>query len=737
MIASEKKPVYLDYNATTPLDPEVIEVMSEVMKTNFGNPSSAHFYGIQSRKIIERARQQLAELINCSSTEIIFTSGGTESNNMAIRGVAELYGHKGGHIITSAIEHPAVREVCNRLEKSGMEISRVGVSHEGIVDPDEIYRELKADTILISIMHANNETGAIQPISDIAQIAMEHGLLFHTDAAQTVGKITVDVKALGVSLLSIAGHKFYGPKGIGALYMKEGTRIKKILEGADHEQNLRPGTENTIQIAGLGAASAIAKKYLNKDIGKERKYRDLLWNQLHKRLIDVKSNTPFENALPNTLSLLIPGIDANTLLSELSGVAASPGAACHANDVFISPTLKSIGLTNADALSTIRFSTGRDNKENEILDAVDQICIAVEKLRGKSKQVQPEPLVEKIRLTQYTHGLGCACKIAPGLLDRIFKNLDTYSDKNILAGHQNSEDAAVYKLDEKTAVIQTIDFFTPVVDDPVRFGEIATANALSDIYAMGGDPVFALNIVGFPHQRLDPGILEKIIAGAQNVAREAGISILGGHSIENTEPLFGMAVTGFAEPKKILYNSGAKPNDVLMLTKPLGTGILSTALKRGLLSSLQEEALYQCMRELNKVPKDLMMKYPINSCTDVTGFGLIGHLYEMCLASRLSAEVSSESIQFLEGSRELASQRVLSGGNRNNRQYYEAYVDWKNSLPEYLKDLLCDGQTSGGLLISLPEKHAVDLMEDLLSVNISAFFVGRMLESTETKLFIK
>lgn len=729
-------PVYLDYNATTPPDPMVIEVMTEVMKTHFGNPSSTHYYGTQSRKIIVKARQQLAELIHCKPSEIIFTSGGTESNNMAIRGVAELFKSKGRHIITSTIEHPAVSEVCNRLEKEGFEISRVGVNGEGIVNPDEVYRAIRSDTILISIMHANNETGAIQPITPIAEMAESHGIVFHTDAAQTVGKIPVDVQSLGINLLSIAGHKFYGPKGIGALYIREGTRIKKMLEGADHEQNLRPGTENTIQIAGIGAASVIALKLLSEGKYLEKKYRDLLWNRLCARIADVKSNTPFDKALPNTLSLLIPGADANTLLAELNGVAASPGAACHANDIFISPTLKSMGLSNADALSTIRFSTGRFTTENEIQIAADQIATAVEKLRGKRDHIQPIPKNEKVRLTRFTHGLGCACKISPGLLNRIFKNLDSYNDKNILAGHLNSEDAAVYKLDEKTAVIQTIDFFTPVVDDPVRFGEIAAANALSDIYAMGGNPVFALNIVGFPHQRLDAEILEEIIRGAQNVAREAGISILGGHSIENTEPIFGMAVTGFADPGKILYNSAARENDVLILTKPLGTGILSTAMKRDLLTSGQEESLYKCMRELNRIPKDLMMSYPVNSCTDITGFGLIGHLYEMCRASGLSAEINLPGIKFLEGSMELASQRIISGGTLNNRQYYEEYVHWEETIPEYRKDLLCDGQTSGGLLISLPAEPANYLLDELLRSKINAFYVGKIMKTKEINIYV-
>ena len=254
--------IYLDYNATSPISKEVAEAMRPFLDNYFGNPSSVHKYGTEAKKAVEKARRQVASLINCEPSEIVFTSGGTESNNYAIKGIAFANKGRGNHIITSAIEHPAVFEVCNYLSKNGFEITTVPVDSLGFVAPEEIRKSIKPNTILISIMHANNEVGSIQNIAEIGAIARAHNVYFHTDAAQSVGKIPIDVQQMQVDLLSIAGHKLYAPKGIGALYIRDGLKLEKFMHGADHEQNLRAGTENVLEIVGLGEAAAQAQENL-------------------------------------------------------------------------------------------------------------------------------------------------------------------------------------------------------------------------------------------------------------------------------------------------------------------------------------------------------------------------------------------------------------------------------------------------------------------------------------------
>ena len=265
------QPVYLDYNASTPLATEVKEIMHKYMGRIYGNPSSNHWYGTQMKAAIEKARENVAEFINCHPNEIIFTGGGTESNNLAIRGVAAAYYDKGNHIITSSIEHPAVLNVCKYLEEKGFEVTYLPVDKDGLINPQELKNSIRETTILISIMHANNEVGTIQPIKDISTICRKKDIILHTDAAQSVGKIPVDVEVLGVDLLSIAGHKLYAPQGVGALYIRSGTKLEKIMFGADHERNLRPGTENVIALAGLGKACEIARRDLELNVKKYKK----------------------------------------------------------------------------------------------------------------------------------------------------------------------------------------------------------------------------------------------------------------------------------------------------------------------------------------------------------------------------------------------------------------------------------------------------------------------------------
>jgi len=364
------KPVYLDYNATTPIDSEVAEAMHPYLFEHFGNPSSSHWYGIQTKRAVEKARRQVADLLHCSPEEVVFTSGGSESNNYAIKGTAFANREKGNHIITSAIEHPAVLKVCTYLAEKGFQITYLPVDEFCLVKPRELQESITPHTILISIMHANNEVGTIQPIAEIAQIAKEHGIVFHTDAAQSVGKIPTRVDELEVDLLTIAGHKLYAPKGIGALYVRGGIRLEKLIHGADHEQDLRAGTENVLEIVGLGQACEIANRDLEKNMGHMQKMRDLLYAGLRQQWGEIRLNGHPEKRLPNTLSVCFKSIEANTLLAEIESVAASAGAACHSDSVRLSSVLEAMQVDLEYAMGTVRFSTGKMTTEEEVNHAV-------------------------------------------------------------------------------------------------------------------------------------------------------------------------------------------------------------------------------------------------------------------------------------------------------------------------------------------------------------------------------
>ncbi|MCD4696498.1 MAG: IscS subfamily cysteine desulfurase [Bacteroidales bacterium] len=377
------KPIYLDYNATTPIDKEVADAMAPFLYEHFGNPSSTHEYGIVTKQAVNKARQQVADLINCKPYEIIFTSGGTESNNYAIKGVAFANKEKGNHIIASSVEHPGVLEVCKYLSENGFEITYLPVDEFGMVNPDDVKMVISAKTILFSIMHANNEVGTVQPIEEIGKIARQNNILFHTDAAQSLGKVEVDVENLGVDLLSIAGHKMYAPKGIGALYVRKGVKLQNLIHGAGHEMNKRAGTENVLEIVGLGQACEIAKRGLKKNTDHMKKMRDMLYKGIKNDLPDTKLNGHTEKRLPNTLSLSFQGIEANTLLSELPQVAASAGAACHTDNIEISSVLRAMKVPEIYAMGTIRFSVGKYTTEDEIQRSVGYIVSAVDKLSSK------------------------------------------------------------------------------------------------------------------------------------------------------------------------------------------------------------------------------------------------------------------------------------------------------------------------------------------------------------------
>lgn len=371
-------PIYLDYNATTPIDPQVAEAMLPFLYRHFGNPSSSHTFGATARKAVEKARRQVAETLRCGTDELIFTSGGTESNNFAIKGAARAYRHSGNHIITSSVEHPAVTKVCKYLERQGYEVTYLPVDEYGLVDLEQVEEAITPQTILVTIMHANNEVGTIEPIADIADIAHHHGILVHSDCAQSIGKIPVWVDELKVDLLSVAGHKLYAPKGIGVLYVRTGVKLEKLIHGADHERNMRAGTENVMGIVGLGEACAL----INRDLAEHQehlaKMRNRLEEGLRERFPEIRINGHPEKRLPNTASVSFPGLEANIILREITTVAASAGAACHSEGVEISSVLKAMHVPLEYAMGTIRFSTGRFTTAEEIDRAIGEISQVVE-----------------------------------------------------------------------------------------------------------------------------------------------------------------------------------------------------------------------------------------------------------------------------------------------------------------------------------------------------------------------
>ena len=377
-------PIYLDYNATTPIDPQVAEAMLPYIYQHPGNPSSSHSFGVAAREAVDEARRQVAELLGCKTDELIFTSGGTESNNYAIKGVAGAYRHVGNHIITSSVEHPAVVEVCRYLEEKGYAVTYLPVDGSGLVDPQQVEDAITPQTILITVMHANNEVGTIQPIREISEIAHRHRVLVHTDCAQSVGKISVQVDELGVDLLSIAGHKLYAPKGIGALYIRNGVELEKLMHGANHEMNRRAGTENVIEIVGLGKACELISQNLPAYHAHMRKMRDRLESGLREGFPDLRINGHLQKRLPNTSSVSFKRLEANTILSELRYVAASAGAACHSDRVDVSSVLEAMNIPLEYAMGTLRFSVGRFTTELEIDRASDEITQVVSSFASSS-----------------------------------------------------------------------------------------------------------------------------------------------------------------------------------------------------------------------------------------------------------------------------------------------------------------------------------------------------------------
>ncbi|MCP4301780.1 MAG: cysteine desulfurase [Gammaproteobacteria bacterium] len=357
--------IYLDYNASTPIDPHVAAVMRQALQDAFGNPSSTHWAGAPAHAMVESARRQVAELLGCLPNEIVFTSGGSESNNLALKGVYFAQQNANAHIITTQVEHPAIVEPCRFLEQRGARITWLPVDATGLIDPGDVRRAITPDTILISIMHANNEVGTIQPIEECARVAREHGISFHTDAAQSVGKVPTRVDDLGVDLLTIAGHKLYAPKGIGALYVRTGIALEPLIHGASHESGRRAGTESALLTAALGKACELASD-LSFIVDIEA-LRDRLWAALQENLGDgVVLNGHPGKRLPNTLNVSFVGHVGAEILEKIPGLAASTGSACHSGLVELSPVLKAMGVSQLMGAGAIRFSLGRTTTKQDV-----------------------------------------------------------------------------------------------------------------------------------------------------------------------------------------------------------------------------------------------------------------------------------------------------------------------------------------------------------------------------------
>lgn len=375
---SMRAPIYLDYNATTPIAPEVLEAMLPFLAEHFGNPSSSHVYGMAARQAVAEARASVAALIHARKDEIVFTGSATEANNLALLGVASASGRTRRHLVISAVEHPAVMQPAQHLREKGCDLTVVPVDCYGRVDPQAVAAAVRPDTFLVSVMHANNEVGTIQSIAEIARLVRPMGTLLHTDAAQSAGKVEIDVDALGVDLLTLAGHKFYAPKGVGALYVRSGTPINPIFFGADQERGLRPGTENVPLVVAMGAAARLAREHLSVATDKLQELRDALHERLAAAAPGLVLNGHPTERLPNTLHVSFPGIDGRELLSRIAGrVAASVGSACHSETDAVSGVLAAMGC-DADRVSgAVRLSVGWMSTPEEIEAAAEGLSEAV------------------------------------------------------------------------------------------------------------------------------------------------------------------------------------------------------------------------------------------------------------------------------------------------------------------------------------------------------------------------
>ncbi|MCH8871910.1 cysteine desulfurase NifS [candidate division KSB1 bacterium] len=387
MNSNNTKKIYFDHCATTPVHPEVLEAMMPCFSASFGNASSVHSFGQEAKVALEESRRQIAAVISAESSEIVFTSGGTEADNLAVKGTANFFSGQKKHIVTSAVEHHAVLYTCKYLEKNGFEVTYVPVDKFGLVSPEKVAQAIREETCLVSIMHANNEIGTINPIREIAALTKDRGILFHTDAVQTFGKIPIDVKEMNIDLLSISGHKIYGPKGIGALYIRRGIQIEKIMHGGKHERDRRAGTENIPGAVGLGKAAEICSRSMQEDREKLTELSDDLHLKISQTFPEVYLNGHETQRLPGILNVSFAGAESDSLLLslDLKGIAVSNGSACSSGTIEPSHVLKALKLPKGLATSSIRFSLGRGNTSDEIDFTVEALQEIVSRLRGLKK----------------------------------------------------------------------------------------------------------------------------------------------------------------------------------------------------------------------------------------------------------------------------------------------------------------------------------------------------------------
>ena len=377
--------VYFDHSATTPVDPRVLRAMLPYFSKKFGNTSSIHTFGREGKVATEEARERIARALNADASEIVFTSGGTESDNLAIKGTAFIEKRR-KHIITTSVEHQAVLQTCDYLAKKGFHVMYLPVDETGMVDPKEVERNITDDTFIISVMHANNEVGAINPIAEIGFMAREKGILFHTDAVQSFGKLGIDVKAMNIDLLSLSGHKIYGPKGIGALYVRKGIQLEKQIHGGHHERNRRAGTDNVPAIVGLGKAVTICQEVMQQETEEVAALRDALFNKIKERIPNVHLNGKLDSRLPGNLNIAFEGIEGESILLnlDLKGIAASSGSACTSGSPEPSHVLSAMGIQSELAQASIRFSLGRGNTQEDVDYTVEVLPEIIERLRSIS-----------------------------------------------------------------------------------------------------------------------------------------------------------------------------------------------------------------------------------------------------------------------------------------------------------------------------------------------------------------
>ena len=383
MKTQDRALIYLDHNATTPVDPAAVNAMIPFMEDEFGNPSSGYDLGARAKEGVEQARREVASLLGCDPDEVIFTSGGSESNNMVLKGVIDFKCPEKFHVITSAVEHPAILNPALFLMELGVKLTVLPVDRFGRVDPAKVKEAILPDTVLISIMLANNETGTLQPVREISEIGKAHGIAVHTDAAQAVGKLDVDVEDLEVDFLTVAGHKFYGPKGVGALYIRDGRKITPLIHGAGQEVGKRAGTENIILAAGLGAACATAKKRLTQDIHNIRTLRDRLEKLLFEGIEGLVLNGSPDERLPNTLNVSVPALEGAGILEGVPKIMASTGAACHDKTIKLSHVLSAMGVPPEIGMGALRLTVGRSNTMDQIEEAAQLIINQVKGMRNE------------------------------------------------------------------------------------------------------------------------------------------------------------------------------------------------------------------------------------------------------------------------------------------------------------------------------------------------------------------